>query len=122
MLEINGNFYYIDFTTLKEFSKDLLDTEDSLRVIESEVKETINGDGNKESEIVKRYQLNVLESKNKINQIIDECLRNVLVTNEIDLLSDDDVKSSEEQTAFKISFNTLLMNKIIKVYKGEYVR
>lgn len=117
MLEVNGIIYYIDLEELDKRMVGLLDTkEDNLIIAEIDEKETFTEDGKSIKEVSTKRMLGGSESKFKTSVVIDECLRIVLTYRELlgDTEEHDDTK---EPTSYKLAFNTLLYNKIIKEFK-----
>lgn len=117
MLEINGLFYYVDLMTLRKYTSELLDgLEDTLIVGEVEERKVIKPDGSEELEVTTKKHLNTLDSKFKTSVILDEFLRTVFSYKEL-YEDSNEVDDTNEQTSYKIAFNTLLINGIIKEYK-----
>ena len=122
MLEINGIFYYVDLNRLSDVIGGVLDTNvDVLTVNEYEERKITHPDGTETVEVTTKKYLNPNDSKFKTNVVIDEFLKTVFFYKEFfgEGEEGEEFDDTKEQTSYKLAFNTLLVNGIIKEYKTK---
>lgn len=125
MINYNNAIYAIDFDALAKVTKEFaMDSNESTVVTEiNECWERTSEDSN-ELVLVKKdvkQQLIANEINSKANMVLSTCLEIVFnelglgsIGDDASLPSDDEDGDNEYSISFKIAFNTLLLNKIIK--------